>query len=100
MEPNEISLISVDEHIMLDNELKPDNSTKLQIDDVDAAANATAAPETFVGQETSLSISGYTQEGEVLFKYINKAQAISQTFGLSLKYYKSHIQQEAQDEKH
>lgn len=35
---------------------------------------------------------GQNKEGEVLFRYINTVQGINQTFGLSIKSYKPHLQ--------
>lgn len=38
-----------------------------------------------------MEITGFTEGGEVLFKYQNPAQEIDQTFGISLKKYQGHI---------
>lgn len=43
---------------------------------------------------TSLEISGFSENGEVLFKYQNPAQDIDQTFGVSLKYYHGHVRKD------
>ena len=43
-------------------------------------------------QDTKLEIEGYNAKGEVMFRYKNKAQNISQSFALSLKYYKPHLE--------
>jgi hypothetical protein len=40
----------------------------------------------------TLEIAGFTEGGEVLFKYQNPAQDLDQTFGISLKKYQGHIQ--------
>jgi len=44
-------------------------------------------------QKTALSIKGFSESGEVIFDYENVAQRISQTFGVSINYYKSHVEQ-------
>lgn len=49
-------------------------------------------------QGTSLTVQGFSPAGEVLFKYENQAQELSQTFGLSIKYYKPHVEQSFKDE--
>lgn len=67
---------------MIKSENKPEK-------EVNASKTAEAA---FIGQETSLSIEGFTSEGEVLLQYTNKAQQISQSFAFGLKYYKPHLQ--------
>ena len=43
---------------------------------------------------TSLSVTGFSNDNEILFKYENKEQQISQQFGIGLFYYKSHLQQD------
>lgn len=45
-------------------------------------------------QATSLSVTGFTENNEVLFSYENKDQKINQTFGVGLFYYKSHVHNE------
>jgi hypothetical protein len=43
---------------------------------------------------SSLEITGFAEGGEVLFKYLNPAQEIDQTFGISLKKYQGHVSHE------
>jgi hypothetical protein len=45
-------------------------------------------------KKSSLEISGFSDGGEVLFKYINQAQNIEQTFGVSLKKYHGHVKKQ------
>lgn len=41
-------------------------------------------------EASNLSIEGFSATGQVVFKYENPAQGLSQSFGVSLKYYKAH----------
>lgn len=43
---------------------------------------------------SSLEISGFSEQGEVLFKYTNPSQDVDQTFGVSLKYYHGHVKKD------
>ncbi len=40
-----------------------------------------------VDTDRSLSIKGFTENGEILFQYIHKSQGIEQSFGVNLKKY-------------
>ncbi len=44
------------------------------------------------------AIEGFAPAGEVIFKVVNEAQQISQSFGVSLRYYKPHLEVHYQDE--
>ena len=46
--------------------------------------------------DKSLSIKGFSDEGEVLFTYIHKSQGVEQTFGVNLKKYNAN-QQKSRD---
>ena len=39
--------------------------------------------------EKTLEVAGFTDQNEALFKYTNRDQDIIQSFGISIKYYKS-----------
>lgn len=52
--------------------------------------------ESNVDLERSLSIKGFSEEGEILFQYNHKSQGIEQTFGLNLKKYNA-MQQKNRD---
>jgi hypothetical protein len=41
--------------------------------------------------ESKLEIQGFTNQGEALFKYTNKAQGIEQAFGVMTKQYQGHM---------
>ena len=45
-------------------------------------------------KSSSLDITGFSEGGEILFKYLNPSQDIDQTFGVSLKYYHGHVKRE------
>lgn len=64
MAPGEISLIKVRMHLFDDVNEKDEKAKKM----INATNNNT---ESFIGQQTSLSVQGFTPEGEVMFKYEN-----------------------------
>lgn len=50
-----------------------------------------AETEKLSDSSTSLGIKGFSEEGEILFTYENKAQNLSQTFGMGLRFYQAHV---------
>jgi len=75
---------------------------KQQMQDPDPTEDAPAATATKAmndsDQGTSLSIQGFSPEGQVIFKYENQAQQVSQSFGVGLRYYKPHLEVQYTDE--
>lgn len=47
--------------------------------------------------KTQLSVLGIGPSNDILFQYTNKDQAINQTFGVNLKYYKGHVKIDKDD---
>ena len=88
VEPGEVTILRINQEFISKEEsvIKSENKPPQVV-------NQTAkAPEPkFIGQDTSLTLDGFTNEGEVLMQYNNKAQQISQTFAFGLKYYKPHL---------
>lgn len=76
LEPNEVSFVKIQKN---------------------ESSNNVLAQQQEVEPKTSLSVQGFNEEGEVLFKYSNKDQNLTQTFGVSLKYYKPHIEKKFQN---
>ena len=71
-------------------DLQPNEIAYLQIEKSDSPSQALLQKKK--SQDTKLEIEGYNARGEVMFRYKNKAQNISQSFALSLKYYKPHLE--------
>jgi hypothetical protein len=55
-------------------------------------SQALAESESLGDKNQSLGIKGLSDNGDVMFTYENKNQNLTQTFGISLKYYKPHLQ--------
>lgn len=82
LQPNEVSFVKIKQKLTDQDDFNPKQDVKDK--------NSTG--------DTSLSIQGFSPEGEVLFDYENKKQDIAQTFGFSLKYYKPHLQAHYKDD--
>lgn len=69
VEPNEVNILKINQEFLTkeDQVIKSDKSA----DQAKSGTNKTS--EAFVGQETTLSIEGFSPEGDVMMSYTNKA---------------------------
>lgn len=89
VEPGEVTILKINQEFTTASE----SAVKTDKKAGKASSNSSKVAEAaFIGQETGLQVEGFTNEGEVLMLYTNKAQSISQPFAFGLKYYKPHVQ--------
>lgn len=73
IEPGEVNIIKVNQDFMSKEEKAQKVDKKDLMDEAKKAGNSTTTDEAFIGQETSLTVEGFSADGDVMLLYTNKA---------------------------